>query len=164
MRIDLTLILQLVSFGILLFLLNKFVLGQVITMLDQRRESIRKKLDEADRLQRQAEEERKKAEAQLLETKKQALAIKEEAFAYGERLKEEQQSQARQEAERIREKAVKDLDLYVAKVKDELKRLSGELSFEIASKILAKEVDKKKHKQLVEESLKVLYEQGNNYL
>lgn len=159
MRIDLTLLLQLVGFGILLFLLNKFVLGRVIAMLDERRQSIEKKLEEADSLKRQAEKERKEAETHLLETKKQALRIKEEAFLYSERVKEEKARQAEADAARTATKAQEELDASVARAREALTKYSADLSFEIAEKIVGAEVDRKKHAKLVEESIRQLNEE-----
>ena len=163
MEFDLTLVLEVVTFFILFFLLHRFAFRPLVQKLDERKEHIEGNLNEIEGLKKAAAQDKEDAKALLVEAKKQALVIKEEAFAYGERLKEQQQAEGRQEAERMRDKAVEDLDLYVEKVKEDLRRLSGELSFEIASKILAKEIDRKKHKQLVEESLKVLYEQRDSY-
>lgn len=164
MDFNLTLVLEVVTFFILLFLLNKFVFTPLVKKLDERKQHIDDSLKDIDRLKQEASKDKEDTKAFLLEAKKTALKIKEEAFSYGEKLKEEAQVQAAQEAQKMRERGLKDLDLYLDKVKEELRMLSGELSFEIASKILAQEIDRKKHKDLVEESLQVLHEQRNNNL
>ena len=162
MRLDITLILEIVTFFILLFLLHKFVFKGLVSTLDKRKDYIAKNLADVDRLKKETELRQQKAEELLLEAKRTALSIKEEAFAYGERLKEEKAGQAEAEAAKIRQKAAQELAGYINKVKEELKGYAAELSFEIAAKILAAEVDKNKHKDLVEASLKQFDEQGRD--
>ena len=163
MEINLTLILEVITFFILLFLLNKFVFRGLVKMLDERKQHIEKNLKDIKQLREEASGDREKTKELLLEAKKTALSIKEEAFAYSEKFKEQKAKEAEKEAQEIREKAQEELSLYLNKVKEELKRYSGELSFQIAAKILAQEIDKNKHKDLVEESLKDLYEQRSDY-
>jgi F-type H+-transporting ATPase subunit b len=159
MKVDLTLLLELISFGILLFLLHKFVWSHVVKLLDQRRQHVAKSLKEADVLKQQAEEDRKEAQAHLLETKKKALQIKEEAFLYSEKVKEKKTKQAEEEAVRIQKKARQEMAGLIARAKESLKKYSSDLSFQIAEKIIGAEVDKKRHAKLIEKSLKELNEE-----
>jgi F-type H+-transporting ATPase subunit b len=163
MNFNLTLILEIVTFLILLFLLNKFVFRILVKKLDERKQYIDNNLDQIERLKKEAWQDRQEASGDLLEAKKEALKIKEEAFLHSEKLKEAKADQARKEAQKIQDKAREEVASYVEKVKEELKGYACELSFDIAAKILAKEVDRKKHKDLVEESLRSLHEQRSNY-
>jgi F-type H+-transporting ATPase subunit b len=148
MNFNLTLILEIVTFLILLFLLNKFVFRILVKKLDERKQYIDNNLDQIERLKKEAWQDRQEASGDLLEAKK---------------LKEAKADQARKEAQKIQDKAREEVVSYVEKVKEELKGYACELSFDIAAKILAKEVDRKKHKDLVEESLRSLHEQRSNY-
>jgi F-type H+-transporting ATPase subunit b len=162
MNVNLTLVLELITFFILLFLLNKFVFRHVVKMIEQRQRYIEKNVADVEKLKKEASVDRQQAEERLAEAKRIAIEVKEDAFSLGEKLKERKAKEAEQEASRIKEKAKQEIDLYLNKVKEQLKEYSVDLSFRIARKIIEEEIDIEKHKRLVKKSLKELNETGDD--
>ncbi len=74
------LIVQFVNFGILLFILWRFVLPPVQRMLDERRKRIQESLEAADRMRAQAQETERMLEDQRAEGRRQAQILEAEGF------------------------------------------------------------------------------------
>ena len=161
MNINLTLVLNVITFFILLFLLKKFLFRHILKMMEKRKDYVKKSLDEVERLKREFSKDREQAKKELERTKRDALRIKEEALIFSEEYKEKKKEEVEKDILHLKKKAHEDMQLQLAKIKEDLKGYSLELSFKIAEKILKEEIDRKKHDKLLKESLKKLHEQGN---
>ncbi|HIE36138.1 MAG TPA: hypothetical protein EYP89_02755 [Candidatus Omnitrophica bacterium] len=84
MSINLTLILEVVSFFILFFLLHKFVFRHILEILEKRRFYIENNLKNIEKLKKEIEEREKEAKGNLEEAKRAVLKIKEEARIWAE--------------------------------------------------------------------------------
>lgn len=158
MNINLTLLLDLIGFLILLVLLQKFVYRPLLQLMDKRRDSIEKDLCQTQQLKEESTKDREKALQELQEAKKAALTIKEEAFMSSEEYKEKKRIEAEKDAKQERKKAKEEIELLLEKAKEELQQYSLDLSFTIAEKILKEKISKEKHDKLLQEGLKKLYD------
>lgn len=160
MNINLTLVLNVITFFILLFLLQRFVFRYVLEMIEKRKDYIRKSLDDIEKLKAEFSQDRAQAQKELNEAKRHALTIKEEAIKSSEEYKERKEAETKKELERLKDKSQEEINFQVEKAKQDLKDYSLTLSFKIAEKILQSEVDEKKHNRILEESIKELDEKG----
>src|SRR3712207_2153951 len=93
------LIVQFVNFGILLFILWRFVLPPVQRMLDERRRRIEESLQAAERMRVQAQETERLLEEQRAEGRRQAQEIVAQAQEIARRIEADARTQAQADAE-----------------------------------------------------------------
>src|ERR1041385_6048733 len=137
------LIAQIVSFGIVAFLLQKFAYKRVVQMLEERRERIAEGLANAEK----SKAELAKAEAQrqeiLAQANTQANKLIEEARAAASRVQEQETQKAIATAEQIiqkaREAAAADHARMLAELKREIGRLVVDATGRVTGKILTPE-------------------------
>jgi F-type H+-transporting ATPase subunit b len=142
---------QIVSFGIVLFILWRFGFPIIQRTLEQRRTIIQEGVENAERAKRELAEATQRAEQILREAsiegqrrieqatqaaEKEALRIQEEAQARSAQFEQQQIARIQQEAARARA---------------ELSRLVVNLSIQAAGKVISKSVDTKDNRRLVEE-------------
>ena len=159
MSINLTLILEVVSFFILFFLLHKFVFRHILEILEKRRFYIENNLKNIEKLKKEIEEREKEAKGNLEEAKRTVLKIKEEARIWAEEFRSKKEKEIEKELEKLKEKSEKEIAYERKKVKEYLKNCSLEIAFFLTQKILKREIDKEKHKEILNDFLKI-YEQS----
>lgn len=145
------LIAQLVNFGIIFFLLTRFLWGPITNMLDSRSEKIRKGLEDAAiaanaRLDAEAEAGRIKQSAQADVNK-----MIDEGRVRGEELAKEIEAAARSEAEKIRQDARTAAE---AERNAQLADLRGQvaaISMAAAQRLIGASLDENRQRQLVDE-------------
>jgi F-type H+-transporting ATPase subunit b len=144
---------SIVNFLVLLYVLRAFMWGPIMRTLDTRAAKIREGLQMAEdamaeRVRMQAEVERLLTEARL-----EASAIAEKMTQSAEAAAAELRNQARAEADRIREKGKVDAqhlhDQALAQIRSEV----ASMVVLAASRLLGREIDPEKHRELIEQSL-----------
>ena len=156
MNLNFTLVIEIISFILLLLILTKILYRPLLGFLDQRKDIIRESIDEAKRLKENAEYELKEANRILRESKDKVLEIKNQTDIELEELKNKNIEQAKQEARRISEEAKESVKKEVAQARRRLKDEVADVSIEIAKKVLSREVDLKDHKRLIDEAIEEL--------
>ena len=152
----LTLIIQIVSFLILVGVLTKVLYRPLLDFLDKRSKKVQDMLEDAKRERKQAEDELKKSEERLKKTKEDILKLKELAELQADEHKQKIIQDAEKEARDIRIRSREDIERQIKEVKEEIKKEIGILAVSIAEKILDKEIKEEDHKRLIEESIKDL--------
>ena len=152
----LTLIIQIVSFLILVGVLTKVLYRPLLDFLDKRSKKMQDILEDAKRERKQAEDELKKSEERLKKTKEDILKLKELAELQADEHKQKIIQDAEKEARDIRIRSREDIERQVKEVKEEIKKEIGTLAVSIAERILDKEIKEEDHKRLIEESIKDL--------
>jgi F-type H+-transporting ATPase subunit b len=139
------LIAQMISFGIVCFVLYRFAYRPVLAILEQRRQQIAESLSNAEKIK-----------AELARTEAQATKMIEEARAAAKRVEEKETQKARAAAEQIlvkaREAAERDHDRMLAELKREVGRLVVQTTATVTGKILTPE----DQQRLAEEAAKQL--------
>jgi F-type H+-transporting ATPase subunit b len=149
-----TTIIALVAFALLYMFLNKKIFKPLFGIIDQRRTLVQGQINSAEESRKQAElllEEQKQA---IIQAKKDAYIILEQTRATGAKQLEDIVGQAKTEASRLKEEALKDIENEKNNAVAALRSQVSALSVMIASKIIEKQVDEKSQEQLVEHYLK----------
>ncbi|MBU43776.1 MAG: ATP synthase F0 subunit B [Spirochaetaceae bacterium] len=143
-----------VTFLLVLFILQKFAWKPITSALDERANKIHEDLDRAERIRTDAESKLEEYMEKLNGLKEEGQDIIAEARKDAEGLRNEILETARQEAEQIRERSRKEIDLAMDAALDKLHKDVTGLSVQIASQILGKTLSEQDHKELVEQSIK----------
>jgi len=146
---------QLVSFGIVFFILWRWAFPAILKTMNRRQAIIQEGIENAERARRELDDATGRAEQVMLEARKQAQETIEKAAkaaqAEGNRIREE----ARTQAEQISKQQIARIHQEAARARAELNRLVVNLSINAASKVISKSVDSKDNRRLVEEFVSV---------
>lgn len=142
---------QLVSFGIVFFILWRWGLPAVTRAIDKRNAVIAEGVENAEKARQALEDAKKDAEQELLDARRRGQEALAQATKAAEneanRIIEEAQARAKQieqqENERIQQEA--------ARARAELNRLVVNLTINAASKVISKSVDSSDNRRLVED-------------
>ncbi|NMC35902.1 F0F1 ATP synthase subunit B [Candidatus Beckwithbacteria bacterium] len=147
------LISQIVSFGVLLFLLNKFLYKPILRKLDERASLIKKgaKAAEANlQTQEKIEQERQKT---LKQTQKEVSLILNQARKDAKLMQEELVAQAKAEAEKIMAKKQAEIDEQLARQEKTLHDKMADLSVQVSKKVLQEYLDPKTQQKILDTQL-----------
>ncbi len=142
---------QLVSFGIVFYILWRWGFPVIIRMLDKRQEVIREGIENAERARHDLAEATARAEQVLAESRKQAQETIAQAAKAAEREADRIEEEARARAAQIEQQQIERIRQEAARARAELSRLVVNLSISAASKIISKSVDSNDNRRLVEE-------------
>ena len=142
-----------VTFLIVLMLLKWKAWGPLMSVLDKRAEDIKNALAAADRAKEDAEKASQDYEKLVQKAHSEAQQIIADSKATGEKVKNDIESVARENAEKMIGKAKTQIDAESQKAIQEIKSSVVDLSIEAASKILEKNLDSEDNRKLVEKTL-----------
>ena len=137
-----TLIAQILNLFIQIYLFKRFLFKPVKKIFEQRQQ-------EVDSLYADAEEAKAAYETHLKTASEEAKAITTRAISSANLASEQIVSTAKAEADAMREKASREIELERRKTMDELKGEISGLAVEIASKVAEKEIGEKEHEALI---------------
>ena len=144
---------HLVNFGILFFVLWKFLFPPVLKMLDERQERIRESMERAEALKEESTRAAEAVKAQLDEARREGQNIINQATQIAERIKSDQQAQAQAEYETILKRAQDDAAREREQAFAELRQQVADLAVAAAERIIRKQLDPAAQRQLVNEFL-----------
>ncbi len=142
-----------VQFGLLFYLLQRFLWGPVTKALDARAQRIREGLDNAEAAKRERTQMQAEVERLLNEARREAAGIAERTTQAAEAAAAEIRAQAKIEGDRLRERAKVDAEQLHQQALAQLRSEVASMAVLAASRILGKEVDAKTHQALIERSL-----------
>ena len=146
----------LATFLVMFALLAKLAFKPIGEALDRRRSTIQQRLADAEKDREEAGKLMAGYEEQIAGARSEAAKVIEEARAIGESVRKEVLQKAKDEAATILERAREEMLREKEKGVQELKDTVAALSVQIASKVLEKEIDESRHRQLVEDLIKDL--------
>ncbi|MFK4304117.1 MULTISPECIES: F0F1 ATP synthase subunit B [unclassified Paenibacillus] len=129
-----------IAFLILYWLLTRYAFGPLFSVMEKRRELVLKQMNEAAQTREQAAayvEEQKQA---LQQARKEAYDIIEQSKQTGSKQAEQIIVQAKDEAVRLKDEAVREITSERNKAVAELRSEVGRASVQIASKLIQKEI------------------------
>ncbi len=147
------LIAGILAFLIVFFFVWKWALPTINKTLEARQQAITAQIDEAETAKREAEALLTDYKAQLADSKAEGNRIVEEARVAGDQMKSEIISKANDEAEQLIAKARTEADTEKSRALADARREVGELSVELAGKIVGESLDPKAHQDLVDRYL-----------
>lgn len=132
--------------GILLMVVLYFVIRAKVfpkfeEMYDERREAIQGGIEKAERLQAEADAARQELEDQLTEARTEAARIREDAKNQGAQIVTEMREQAQAEADRIRTSTQAQLEAERVQVLTQLRTEVGGLATTLAGRIVGESLD-----------------------
>ena len=130
---------QIVNFTILVGALSYFVYKPLLTLLDARREKIRKAMEHADNVEKQRKELEAFRTEQLRMIDQEAGALLEKAKQQAERAHGEMLASAKREADQMLERGRKQLESERTTVMHELQGTLAKVIMELTQKILERE-------------------------
>jgi F-type H+-transporting ATPase subunit b len=134
------LIAQIISFGIVCWLLHRFAYRPVLAMLDERRRRIAEGLADAEKMKAELARTEAHRQEALAKADAQATQVIEAARAAAARIAEQEAQKARAAAEQIvdraREAAERDHDRMIAELKREVGRLVVRTVAAVTGKVL----------------------------
>ncbi len=143
-----------VAFGLLLFILGKFVWPPIMRALHERESAIENSLHEAEAARREMETLKFSNEQLLKEAKEERDALMRDAKKVREKMIEDARVKAAEESERIIESAKERIEHEKMAAIADLKNAVADLSIEIAQKLIQKELsDPAKSRELIEKSI-----------
>lgn len=146
-------IFQLITFGIVVFFLNKFVVKKLFVVIDARRAEIDAGLDRAKKAQTELEQASEKVEAIVKEAREQADELLHEAKNEAANILKEVDVKAGQKAERIVAEARKQLSVDIEKAKKELRQENIRLIAKVSGDIIGEKLDSDKDAKLIASAL-----------
>jgi len=148
-----SLLIYLVNFGLLLALLYMFGYKPILKMLDQRSAAIKDGLDQAEKARLQAARSEEEMKAQLQEARRQGQIIVAQAAQLGDKVKEEARAEARREAQALLQRARGEIEMERGEMVAQLRSEFAGIAISAAEKVINRSLDKKAHRQLIEEVL-----------
>ena len=141
-------------FVVLLILLKKYAWGPLLRALEERQESIRQSLDDAEAAKTELERVQQESEAIVRKARVQADAIISETRADGAKLREDLRQQAQTEAQSILQNAERQIQLETDRAVSQIREEAVDLSLMIASKLIRRNLTKADNEALIDDALK----------
>lgn len=138
-----TIIIQIINFGLLVFVLNKFLYKPVLKAIKAKKDEIAEISKQKEELDKQADLMSKKQADLVKNAQKQKAETLKGAKITASTLQKETLEKAQKEAKAILAKAKKEVEAEKAKLNKEYEKQVLEAAFAIAEKVIGKNVDKK---------------------
>lgn len=139
-----------VAFTVLMALLGYVVFPRLNQALDERTARVQGQIEDAEAVRGEAEQLRRQYEEQLSGAKDEAQRIIEQAREQAERIRSEAHSEAEREAQQIRARAREDAEAERNRVVQDLRNQVAALSVDLAGRIVERELDEERHRDLVD--------------
>jgi F-type H+-transporting ATPase subunit b len=147
---------QIINFGIIIFVLTKFLYKPILEMLEKRRLEIKKGLDLTQKMTDEEMKYNEKKAKMLDQTRKEVRKILDDATAQGHDKEKEIIEDAHKEAAVIIEKAKVEAEKLKQELLDNSKRESVELAVAMAKRITSSILDENSQHKLIRQHLKDL--------
>ncbi|MEA3560181.1 MAG: F0F1 ATP synthase subunit B [Candidatus Omnitrophota bacterium] len=156
MSINFTLILEVISFLILVAVLTKIAYRPLLSFLDKRSQELKKIFDEARQVKEESEKNDQASKIILQAAREEVLRMKDMTRQELDKTRLLMMESAKKEAAGILQKAKLELTEETKLAREVLRKDVSSISLEIAKKIIEREIKEKDHKRLIEKSLKEL--------
>ena len=154
MSINITLIIQMVVFLVVVLITMKYIWPVILGAMDEREKQIADGLaasDEADVALKKAQDE---AEVIVNEAKDQAGSVRESANKMAVKIKDQAKADAIAEKERQMAAAIAEIEQEANRAKEDLRKQVSVIALAGTEKLLNKEVDSKVHADLLNDLVK----------
>jgi F-type H+-transporting ATPase subunit b len=152
----------LVIFGLVVFVLGKFAWGPILNTLQTRESYIREALEKAKHDRESAEARLKEYEAKLAASRAEATAIVEEGRRDADVVKRRIEATAKEEADKMIERAKREIHIATDTATKELYTLSAKLATQLAAQVIGRELTPQDHARLISEAIDGIDGAGRN--
>jgi F-type H+-transporting ATPase subunit b len=148
-NINLTLIIQMIVFMLLVFFTMSFIWPPLMRVVEERQKKIAHGLAAADRGEQELQKARASADAILHEARERAGQIIDQAQHRANDIMEQARTGAQQEGQRLIASAQQQIGLEASRAREGLRREIGGIAVAAASKLLEREIDPGAHQDLI---------------
>jgi len=148
-NINLTLVIQMVVFALLIWVTMKFIWPMVLGPMEARSKKIALGLAAAEKGQLDLANAEARAEGVIREARERANEIISQAQRRSTEMIEAAKAQATHEGERLVDSARQQIDLATTRAREDLRKEVGRLAVSSASKLLGREIDASAHSDLL---------------
>ena len=149
MSINLTLIVQMLVFIVLVWFTMKFVWPMILGPMEERSKKIAQGLAAADKGEQSLVHAKEQADGIIREARERASQIIDQAQHRANEMIEEAKGIATTDANRIKAQAEEQVVLEASQARESLRREVGQIAVAAASKLLEREIDAKAHADLI---------------
>ncbi len=142
-----------ITFLSLLWALRKYAWGPLLQALDARQETIRKSLDDAEQARLALEQAQQASEKVMADARAEAQSILARSRTAAEAFQEDSRQKARAEQEALVAAAQRQIQQETARAMQDIRRETVDLSLQIASKLIRKNLTPEDNDALIRESL-----------
>jgi F-type H+-transporting ATPase subunit b len=147
-----------VTFLLLLGILWKFAWNPILGALDARELAIQKTIDDAERLQAEAEAVLQEHQKRMAEARAEGNRILDEARQAGEHMKKDILEKARVESEKVLERAHRQLELETEQAIQTIRAQAADLALRAAEKVIERSLTDADHRRFADEAIAELAE------
>jgi F-type H+-transporting ATPase subunit b len=148
-NINLTLIVQMIVFVVLIWFTMKVVWPWILVPMEERSKKIAAGLAAAEKGQQELAQARDRAEAVIREARERATQIIDQAQHRANDLVEQAKSTATAEGQRLVASAKQQIELEASHAREALRREVATIAVSAASKVLEREIDPRAHADLL---------------
>jgi F-type H+-transporting ATPase subunit b len=148
-NINLTLIIQMVVFALLIWFTMKFVWPIILGAMEERSKKIAAGLAAAEKGQQELSQARTNSDAIIREARERAQQIIDQAQHRANELIEHAKTAATSEGQRLVASAQQQIDLEANRARESLRKEVAQLAVSTASKLLEREIDARTHADLI---------------
>jgi F-type H+-transporting ATPase subunit b len=142
-----------VCFLIALFVLKRYAFGPIQKMIDERREQIRRSLEEADNAREEARGLLEEHRALMREARGEAEQILVEARRTREAMEQRMRDETEQERQRRLEETRKEIAAETTRALDQIRSEVAELTLEAASRVVGRTLDAERDRELIADAI-----------
>lgn len=147
---------EVVSFGILFWVLWKFAFPPILETLEARERKIRESLEQAERHRAEAERKMQEYEAKLAAAAREAEALFTAARERAQRVQEDNEQRLQADAERIKGDAQREIEAERRKAIQDIRNQTTELALLVAEKVVGRSLSDADHRRLADEALQAV--------
>lgn len=140
-----------INFFIFYLILYKLVFKKTIAVMENRKAEMENSFRKAKEEEERAQLLKEQYEESITNCKNEGLKLIESYKKKADQVYEEVIEESKKEAVKIKDKAIKDAEREKEKARAEVKEEIIELSLQLSTKILEREIDENKHRELIDE-------------
>jgi F-type H+-transporting ATPase subunit b len=160
--LSLSFVVEVIAFVAMILILGRWVYPRVMDAAEGRQRQISEQLAAAERARHEAEQRLADAQASLDESRTRAAEIIEAANRSGEQLRGDLRTRAQEEARRIVDGAVRDIDAERRKAIDSVRGQVADLVVAATEKVVGETLDGQRHRSLIERAIAQVGEGSRN--
>jgi F-type H+-transporting ATPase subunit b len=150
-----------VAFAIIYFFMSKWVLPRVNALLEERRQKIQGELENAEHTRAEADQILEEYRQQLAGAREESGRIIEETRRTADQLRKDMLIRAEEESQGVVARAQDEIRAERDRVFQELRSQIGEISVELAARIVGQSLDESAHQRLIDEYIDEIAGSGN---
>ena len=148
-----TVIVELITFLVMTAILARYVYPEIVRLAEARQRQVVEQLKDAEKARAAAEATLKDAEAKLNDARRTAQTVIDAANKSAEQLRQDLKQKAEDEARRIRESSVKEIEAERLKAIQSVRGEVAGLVVAATEKVIGETLDLTKHKQLIDRAI-----------